>query len=218
MVPLSIAWNGPHGATVLSVARVAAGLPLIDISGTLFRAVWHQYIIHPPGGGKAQPLYYLGSNQGARYTPFGGPAGLYLGFDQATLPAELRVLQFIGSVPTRAKAADPFTTFSVTTAVHRILDLTDASITRALGLTKTLLRVKWEARMKTYLAGKGPMPATQLLTVAVHGLGTIAGIKFVSVLNPKGANLVVFPDRLDPAIGDSLDVVDSTGATSQHLP
>jgi RES domain len=215
---VSIAWNGPHNATVLAVAKVAAGLPLIDISGTLFRAVWLQYIIHPPGGGKPQPLYYLGSTQGARYTPFGGPAGLYLGFDQATLPAELRVLQFIRGVPTKARAADPFTTFSVTARVHRILDLTDASITSALGLTRALLRVQWEAKMKAYRAGTGAMPATQLLTVAAHGLGTIAGIKFASVRNKKGTNLVVFPDRLDPAIGDSLDVVDSTRAIIQHLP
>lgn len=127
-MPTSIAWNGPHNATVLAVAKVAAGLPLIDISGTLFRAVWLT----------AAPQVCI-----SRST--------------RPLPAELRVLQFIRGIPTKAKAANPFATFSVTADVHRILDLMDASITSALGLTKALLRVKWEAKMKTYLAGKGAM-------------------------------------------------------------
>lgn len=64
------------------------------------------------------------------------------------------------------------------------------------------------------------MPRTQLLALAAHATGLIAGIRYPSARTPFGINLVVFPDRLRKhgPKADSLQVDDSTGAYAQTLP
>jgi hypothetical protein len=62
------------------------------------------------------------------------------------------------------------------------------------------------------------MPATQLLALTAHLCGLFAGIKYPSARTDFGVNLVVFPDRLDAARGDRLEVVDSASRFAQRLP
>src|SRR5690349_4062428 len=98
----AINWRGDEKETIRSVAAVLVDLPAIDITGPLFRAVLAQYLLRDDGA-KPEPLYYKGSLSGRRYTPRHGPAGLYLGFDPSTLPAELRTIAFEQGFPVDAK-------------------------------------------------------------------------------------------------------------------
>ena len=215
----TIDWTGAQSEadTVRAIAAVLVDLPTIDVAGTLFRAVYLKYLL-PIDGSKPEPLYFLGSLAGGRYTPRHGPAGLYLGFDPSTLPAELRTVLFDHGRPTKTKEHDPVLTVSVRARVSRVLDLTKPSVQRALGLTKAMLLSDWETEMKAYLAGHGPMPPTQLLALAAHLTGLFAGIKYPSARTSFGKNLVVFPDRLDAALGDELSVIDSKKRFRQRLP
>lgn len=165
-----------------------------------------------------QPLYFNGSLAGRRYTPRKGPAGLYLSFDPSTPPAELRAVVFDHGLPVATREQDPIVLVSVRTVVHRVLDLTDADTRAALELTRADLRADWERGQDEYLAGRGPMPATQLLALTAHLSGLFAGIKYPSARTDFGVNLVVFPDRLDAARGDLLEVVDSASRFAQRLP
>lgn len=62
------------------------------------------------------------------------------------------------------------------------------------------------------------MPATQILALTTHASGLFAGIKYPSARTDFGVNIVVFPDRLDPALGDSLEVITSLSGYAQRLP
>lgn len=209
-------WVGADTATIRAAATVLVDMPLIDMRGTLYRAVYEKYL--HPATGNPEPLYYRGSLSGRRYTPRGGPAGLYLALDPATPVAELRNVVFTGDVITSVVEHDPVLTVSILATVTRVLDLTDSAVTRSLKLTKKLLRAHWEVEMDNALAGRGPMPATQLLADAAYVTGLITGIKYPSARTRFGKNLVVFPDRLNATRGDDLLVVDSTNRYAQHLP
>ena len=87
-----------------------------------------------------------------------------------------------------------------------------------LELTPSDLKADWEAEQDDYLAGRGPMPATQVLALTAHTSGLFAGIKYPSARTDFGVNLVVFPDRLEKARGDSLEVVTSIPGYGQRLP
>jgi RES domain-containing protein len=165
-----------------------------------------------------EPLYFNGSLAGRRFTPRTGPAGLYLTFDPSTPPAELRAVVFEHGFPVASQEHDLILLVAVRAQVHRVLDLTDASILDALDLTPPDLRSDWEAEQDEYLAGRGPMPATQILALTAHASGLFAGIKYPSARTDFGVNMVVFPDRLDSALGDSLEVISSLSGYGQRLP
>lgn len=164
------------------------------------------------------PLYHAGGAGGRRYTPPGGPLGLYLSHDPATPAAELRTVLFDDSGSVSSVSHDPITTIAVDAHVSRVLDLTSTTTRRALTVTAKQLKLDWEDGQKQYLAGSGPMPPTQLIAFAAHVTGLVCGIKYRSVRASFGVNLVVFPDRLDAALGDAIVVTDSSGRYSGRLP
>lgn len=166
-------------------------------------------------GSTPEPLFYNGSLKGRRYTPPGGPAGLYLSFDPSTPPAELRLVMFEAGIALSTIEHDPIATIAVRARLSRIVDLTDANTCRELDITEPELVADWEHEQVEYLLGRAAMPATQLLALAAHGTGHVAGIKYTSVRTTFGTNVVIFPDRL--ATGEFLEVVDSTGTLSQRL-
>lgn len=183
--------------------------------------IWDlMYLAHleRPGGTKPEPLYFLGSLAGRRYTPRGGPAGLYLAFDPSTPPAELRAVVFEHGFPVSSQEHDPIVTIAVRSVVHHVLNLMDPVTVTTLELRDADLKADWEGGQAEYLAGTAPMPATQLLALAAHESGLCAGIKYPSARTDFGVNLVVFPDRLDAGRGDRLEVVDSAGRFTQCLP
>ncbi|HST61960.1 MAG TPA: RES family NAD+ phosphorylase, partial [Longimicrobium sp.] len=165
-----------------------------------------------------EPLYHLGSAAfGARYTPLGGPAGLYLAGDQPTAYAELQHLFCDPSgrlLPLRPQ--DPVMTFYVDVDVAGVLDLTEQDVRRALGVTKAGITGEFRMQMDRYLAGAGPMPLTQQIGHAAHATGRVRAICFPSARWKGGQCLVVFPDRL--MAGDRVEVVDATGTYAQRIP
>jgi len=206
----------------LADAVVAAGdrllrAPRIRIEGTLHSGVYAQYLdpdVHDP----LEPLYYRGSVAGRRFTPCKGPAGLYLSFDSATPMAEISTVIFHDGVPEPDTSHYPVTVVAVDAVVTRVLDLTRNGVRTTVGLKKAELLGDWERGQEEYLAGRGPMPPTQILALAAHATEEFAGIKYPLARSPFGTNLVVFPDRLDPARGDVIEVVDPRGRYSQRLP
>ncbi|HEX6040324.1 RES family NAD+ phosphorylase [Longimicrobium sp.] len=209
-------WDLPLDQAIEAVLARLAGVRRLTVQGTLYRAMYAAYLLPPVTD--PRPLFFNGSLAGRRYTPRKGPAGLYLSFDPSTPPAELRAVVFDHGLPVATAEQDPIVLVSVRTVVHRVLDLTDAATRAALELTRADLRADWERGQDAYLAGRGPMPATQLLALTAHLSGLFAGIKYPSARTDFGVNLVVFPDRLDADRGDHLEVVDSGARYAQHLP
>ncbi len=100
-----------------------------------------------------------------------------------------------------------------------VLDVTDGQVQSALGTTLQELTGDWAIQQEDYLAGKGPMPPTQVLGQAAYEFGAIAGLKYRSSKEVAGASgIVVFLDRL--AQGQSyLEVFNKpSGILQQRLP
>ena len=209
-------WNLPLDEAISAVMDRLGRVRRRRIEGTLHRAMYEKFLASPVAV-HPDPLYFAGSRAGRRFTPRMGPAGLYLSFDPSTPPAELRTVVFEHGFPVSTEEHDPIVTVAVRTVIHRVLDLTDASTRRSLGLTVADLRADWERGQDEYLAGRGPMPATQLLALTAHASGLFAGIKYPSARTRFGINLVVFPDRLEKS-HDYLEVIDSTKRYYQRLP
>jgi RES domain-containing protein len=209
-------WDLPLPEAVTAAMDRLAGVPRLTIQGTLHRAVYAKFLLPPVTS--PEPLYFNGSLAGRRFTPRMGPAGLYLSFDPSTPPAELRAVVFEHGFPVSTEEHDLILLVSVRSSVHRVLDLTDASILDVLELSPSDLKADWEVEQDEYLAGRSPMPATQVLALTAHTSGLFAGIKYPSARTDFGVNLVVFPDRLEKARGDCLEVVTSISGYSQRLP
>lgn len=209
-------WDLALPDAVAAVMERLARVRRRTIRGTLHRAIYAKYLLPPVAD--PEPLYFDGSLAGRRFTPRMGPAGLYLSFDPSTPPAELRAVVFEHGAPVSTEPHDPILLIAVRSVVHRVLDLTDADTLATLELTPADLRCDWEREQDEYLAGRGPMPATQILALTAHASGLFAGIKYPSARTGFGVNLVVFPDRLLTARGDVLEVVDSGSHYSQRLP
>jgi RES domain-containing protein len=209
-------WDLPQHEAMQAVTDRLARVRRKTVRGTVHRALYAKYLLS--AGTDPKPLYYEGSLGGRRFTPRMGPAGLYLSFDPATPQAELRTVVFADGVPAATSSHDPIITVAVRCAVHRILDLTDPETREILSLTRADLRSDWEREQDEYLAGRAPMPATQLLALTGHASGLFAGIKYPSARTDFGVNLVVFPDRLRSSIGDVLEAVDSDNRFFQRLP
>lgn len=179
-----------HDGAVAALARALTAVPLRGIDATLCRAVRAKYLDRDP----PEPLFFLGSSRaGARYTPLGGPAALYLATDQTTAFAEIQDLFFDShGWPRPLRAADPVTLVCVRVAMGGVLDLTDADTLRRLALTTDGLRGEWRPAMEAWVASGGPMPLTQRLGLAAHLTGRVRGIWFRSARAGRGHCLAVF--------------------------
>jgi RES domain-containing protein len=181
----------------------------------LCRAVRSEYLRGP----SPQPLFHEGSKQGRRYTPRGGPAGLYLASDELIAVREIRRLQLDSQqrpLPLHKRPpSDPVEIVDVETRVGRVLDLTDGEIRRRLRVSRKAILADWEAPMLAYLDGLGPMPLTQRIGLAAHVTRVVGGILYPSARHKHGVCLVVYPDRL--AGGDRIAAYDSSGVLAQVL-
>lgn len=210
-------WDLPESEALEEITERLTRVGRRTIERILYRATYLRHL-DVPEGSPVEPLYYLGSLAGARYTPRKGPAGLYLAYDPATPAAELRAVVFAGGRVVRTEEHDPIVTVAVRATLHHVLDLTDDDTCRTLDLTDLELRADWEQGQDGYLRDLGPMPATQLLALAAHTSGLVTAIKYKSARTDFGTNLVVFPDRLSADAGDLLEVIDSKGRLVQRLP
>jgi hypothetical protein len=205
-----------EAVAALMVRLAQPAILRVHVDGTLHRAVFDRNLrrFDPP-----QPLYYLNSLGGGRYSPIGGPAGLYLAYDAATPAAEVRAVIFNeAGFPAPSTPHDPVVTFAATVNARGLLDLTDAMTRRALDLRVGDLHVDWLAAQEAAKRGDGLLPITQQLALAAHGLLIFGGIKYPSVRARFGTNVVLFPDRLDASAGDQVALIDSTGYYQGRLP
>ena len=198
---------------VPELARAIAAIALRDVKGYLCRAVRSKHLDRKP----PEPLYFLASARtGARFTPVGGPAGLYLANDQDVALAEIRDVAFDAAGKRRPlRRRDAVTLVTALTRVRAVLDLTDPAICHRVGVTPADVTAEWTDALEAYLAGHGPLPLTQQIGRAAHLTGRVRGILFPSARHPGGLCLCVFPDRLSDAEGD---VVRVSGTYRQRLP
>jgi RES domain-containing protein len=82
--------------------------------------------------------------------------------------------------------------FRMTCRLESVLDLTDASVRRALKTSTRELHEGWEAATA---CGTG-QPATWSLGHAAHASGRFDGIQFPSAQRTGGVNLLIFTQRL----------------------
>jgi RES domain-containing protein len=216
-----------HSARVLR--RILPGLPRRPVSGPWYRTVHFDTLHGPPPAGLPgpQPLWPGGAaRRGARFTPrairssWGATAGidtLYLAEDELTPLAEISgVLRPAGSAV--KLLFEPQVLMTVDGSLTDILDLTDPAIQHAIGTTPQQLTGAWVVQQSQYLAGRGPMPGTQVLGQEAFRTGQILGLRYASSKNPTGVALAVFTARLKPA-ADRLEVFNQPGGTlQQKLP
>lgn len=192
-------------ASVLTAALQA--LPRISYEGILYRAVdmealfgFHQPTPYP----QPLPLFSEGARQrGARYTPVGGPASLYLAYDPETAYAEANRVytQTWSGAPGIAPALPPTVLISVRVRLDSILDITDTAIQRELQTGNQELLLPWRRAQS-----RGEVVATQALGQAVFDCGLFQAIRYPSALSPGAHCLVVFTERLmAPAYVETID-------------
>ena len=207
----------PAEATREAVGRLVS-IPLIASTRRYFRALRLTYLIAPPSG-VAEPLYYAKSAEGRRWTPVGGPRGLYMAEDPETATAELQLIrqQPDGTV-VDVDAPAHLVTLTMTAAIARVLDVTSATTAAMLALTAADLHTDWEAEQTAAITVGARPPITQLLALAAHATGIITAIRYPSARRVGGVNLVVFPDRLDADLGETVRTADVGGLYPQALP
>jgi len=190
----------PELETALTSAR------LIATHGPWTRAVMYRHLItrrarlRPLWGGAARV-------NGARFTPKDSFDSIYLAWDAVTAFAEVQALILL-SIGRMQALTPPWVVVTVNGVVSGVLDLTDPRILAHLGTNEQELTGSWEA---------GTEPPTQRLGRAVFESGRIVGIKYPSVKDRGGENLMVFPDRLSLTPTDYLEVYDPHGHLAQRI-
>lgn len=199
------------------------GLSTISVNGSLFRAVKLAYLQGPPpgapAGGPPQPLWPGGAPaNGARYTPIGGPPSLYLASNGATALAEVDAVLFDPAAGLVEGAEhDPLVVVATRARLPHVLDLCDPDIQAALGTSETELTRPWLRMQSRHIAGKGPLPPTQVLGKAAFDARSFLALRFPSYKHEGQQNLVVFTDLL-AALNGRITVVDTKGVLKQSLP
>ncbi len=196
-----------HGA---KLRTALSKVSLIAVHGPWSRIVGFRHLLLAPGGGKGAPQPLWGGAakiRGARFTPQGGFDSVYLAEEPVTALLEVQALVVIsgGLVPLRTA---PWALVTVDGIVSNVLDLTNASILKALGTNQQEMTGAW---------ARAANPPTQELAQAAYDSRRIAGIKYGSAKHPGGRNLVVFSDRLGPPSTDYLEVHDPHGHLAQRL-
>lgn len=192
-------------------------LSTCSLEGVLYRAVdlealfgFHRPTPYP----QPLPLFSEGARQrGARYTPLGGPASLYLALDPQTAYAEANRVhtQAWSDAEGKAPALPPTVLISVRAHLATLLDLTDPAIQQALQTTNRELLRPWRLAQS-----RGRTVATQILGHAVFDCGNFQAIRYPSAQSSRAHCLVVFPERLvAPAF---VETIDQNLNISQRLP
>jgi RES domain len=159
---------------------------------------------------------------GARFTPKCPPAlginCLYLAADELTPVAEVAgVYRPTGS--TVDLKFEPQALMTVEGVLTSILDLTQPATQSKLGTSHAELTGEWLVPQEDYLAGKGPMPPTQMLAEAAYDEGTILGLAYRSTKSSSGKlSLVIFTDRLAKSLSYLKLHNKPAGTLQQYMP
>jgi RES domain len=170
-----------------------------------------------------QPLWPGGAQlKGARFTPkcSSGPGinCLYLATDELT-----PIVEVAGIYRPSGSAVDlkfePQVLMTVEGVLTSVVDLTEPIAQSKLGTSHAELTGEWLVPQDEYLAGRGPMPLTQMLGQAAYDEGTILGLAYRSTKSASGKlSLVIFTDRLAKSLS-YLELHNKTSGTlQQYLP
>jgi RES domain-containing protein len=193
-------------------------LPISTFEGVAYRAVdlealfgFHRSVPYQ----QPLPLFSEGARQrGARYTPRGGPASLYLALDPQTAYAEanrVHTRAWMNVQTGGAPALPPTVLISVQIRLQTVLDLTDTGIRKVLQTSTAELLRPWRLAM-----GRGIPVATQLLGQAVFDSGRYQALWYPSAQSTGAHCLVVFPERLAPPA--YVETIDRHGNLPHRLP
>jgi len=203
--------------TGLSLQTALSALPSTSFEGILYRAVDLEALFgfqRPIPYPQPLPLFSEGARQrGARYTPIGGPASLYLALDPQTAYAEANRVhtQVWSGATSTAPALPPTVLISVRVRLETILDLMDATVQYTLQMTERDLLRPWRLAQ-----ARGRQVETQVLGQAVFGSGKFQALRYPSAQSSGAQCLVVFPERLvTPAL---VEVIDQHLNIPQRLP
>ncbi len=180
--------------------------------GVLHRAALLEYLMniaHTP-----QPLYSLGApTSGARFTPKGGMATLYLAEHAETAYAEALQLSrtLARARPDVQVETKPIVLLSARVRVGAVLDVTEEEVQKHLGTTRSELLAAWRRR-----AFAGKEVPTWRLGQALFDDGRFAGLRYESSQRRGSFCFALFPDRLSG--GDFIEVHDPAHNISQSLP
>lgn len=193
--------------------RVLRTIEVIPFTGELYRTLHAEalYGFSKPGLYKPRPLYSFGpSTSGARYTPKGGAASIYLAEDIETSTREALDIK----APKPLKPSQNFSalaTYKVAVKLESILDLTQLRIRRQLGTNLNELAENWRPRLK----GRKRKSPTQLIGALAATGGRIQGIRFRST-KKSGLCIVIFVDAIiSPSF---VEVKDPRGKLIERLP
>lgn len=158
-------------------------------------------------------LYDLGpklSQSGQRFSPPGDHAGLYVAVERLTAGAEITG----SSEAWNQSGGVNSVVFKMDVKLTRVLDLTDAKILDALGITAKEVLGPWDG----YAAMFGKEPLTWELGRAVFASGRFDAILFPSVKNPPaGRCLLIFTERLAKGVTEVVLFSDD-GSVRERLP
>ena len=193
-------------------------LPLVRHIGPWSRVLGYHLLQGPPPSsrGNPQPLWPGGPfRDGARFTPKGEFGSIYLASEPVTALKEVAALfDDIGPIRTQ-----PWVIFAVEGFLESVLDLTDPSVRKRLGVSLAELTGDWRFSQELYLTGDGPLPPTQLLGRIAYETGRFVAIKYPSAKNVReGCGYAVFADRLTSGQASFLEVYDPHRLIRQHLP
>lgn len=204
------------------LSEVISSAPLIAVGGPWTRVLGHHLLQGPPPDGPPdsppQPLWPGGpARDGARFTPKGAFATVYLATDPVTALMEVTGIFLNLHASMVTLRTPPWTLFAVDGVVDGILDLTDPELVESLGTSLDALSGNWRLSQELFLEGDGPLPPTQLLGNVARESGRVAGLRYHSAKNPgKGLGFAVFPDRLGST--SHLEVYDPNRVLEQRLP
>lgn len=136
-------------------------------------------------------LFDLGPKQyGQRFSPPGDHRGLYVSAGLQTAGAE-----FAGNLPAwLVGSCSKHVTFDMEVKLSAVLDLTSASIRRALKITKADVQSVWEG----FIALNDVWPVTWMLGHDAFASKRFDGILYPSTKNRSGTCVLVFTERLIP--------------------
>lgn len=200
-----------------ALRAVLPGLPVQPYQGVLYRAVTLEALYgfhHNPPYPAIRPLFNLGAPAaGARCTPVGGMASLYLAADTDTAIAEINQIyaQLRRLNPPVMVPIPPCVLFSVQVALDNVLNLNAPTVQAALQTDVAELSAPW----RPVQAGVS-MPPTQSLGQAAFDCGLIQALQYPSGQLPGHNCYIAFTDRLS---GSSfIEVSDSDGNLRERLP
>jgi hypothetical protein len=175
---------------VLELGAALAVLPGIPAAGVFTRYIDYETF---EASSNKDLLWDEGpANTGQRYTPIGGPKGLYFGEGLHVARCEFTGQHRAALVPHKSSVA---LHVDASIKLVRVLDLGDAGIRRQLITSLDELKREWRG---VHLLPPFVWPPTWILGQAVFDCQRFDGIRFPSAAVDRHYNLLVLTERLGP--------------------